>query len=899
MSTYRFTSLLEPKSVAVVGASETAGSLGGLVLKAIRDGGFAGATLPVNPKYRTVFGLACSRSLASVEGPIDLAVIATPAASIPGVIADAAAARVQAAVILTAGLGRGEGSIAEAVRLKARESGLRIVGPNCLGILSPQVRLNASFARRLPLDGSLALVSQSGAIAAGLVEWAWRRRIGFSGIVSLGDAIDVDFGDCLDHFAEDARTSAILLYVEGLADAAKFISAARKAARVKPVIVMKAGRHAEGARAAATHTGALAGSDAIYDAAFHRAGCLRVRDLDELFAVAETLATQAPVAGERLAILTNGGGLGVLAVDRLMDFGGRLAELSETTLRTLDAALPPTWSKANPVDIIGDAAGDRYAAALGALLDDDQCDSVLVMNCPTAVTSSSDAAAAVIAATDAHRQTGRGRKPVFSMWMGADQPQRLAFEAHGIASFESEVGAVRGITHLMALHARKLALLIPPAALPAAIKPDREMASAAIREALADGRSWLDPVEAGDVLVAYGVPAPGVRLAATALDAARIAAVLLAEAPGLAVKIQSRDIIHKSDVDGVRLGLATPDAVAAAATDIMDRARRLRPEARIEGVTIQPMIQRVHARELIIGMTVDPTFGPVLLFGHGGTAVEVIGDKGLALLPLDFDQARTLIAETRVSRLLAGYRNVPPADRDAIAMLLVRVSRLVEDHPDIVGLDLNPVLADASGVIAVDARIQLQAIGQPDRERAAGRRFAIRPYPRHLETEITLAAGGRLEVRPMRPTDDGALIDMLARCSASDLRQRFFGITRTADRRMIARLTQLDYAREMAFVALDPESKAIVAVVRLHGDANHGKAEFAILVRSDRQGRGIGRELMAMIVGFARQEKYHEIYGHTLIDNAPMQTLCAGLGFSADSNSAGTGETILRLDLTT
>jgi acetyltransferase len=897
MSTYRFSSVFAPGSIAVVGASETAGSLGGIVLQAIRDGGFPGAIHAVNPRRRAVFGVPCHRSLAAIGAAVDLVVVATPAHAVAGVIDDAAAAGAGAAIILTAGLGRGPGSIAEAVRLKARECGLRLVGPNCLGVLSPRTRLNASFARRLPMEGSLALISQSGAIAAGLVEWAWQRRIGFSGIVSIGDAVDIDFGDCLDHFAEDPGTKAILLYVEGLTDAPKFITAARKAARIKPVVVIKAGRHAEGARAAATHTGALAGSDAVYDAAFQRAGCLRVMGLDELFAVAETLATQEPIAGDRLAVLTNGGGLGVLAVDRLMDFGGRLATLSDATLAALDRALPPTWSKANPVDIIGDAPAERYKAALDALLEDDGCDAVLVMNCPTAVTSSAEAASAVIASARAHRTARGRRKPVFSVWMGGDQALRATFESDGIASFESEVDAVRGISHLMRLHGQQQALLAAPAPQPSAIHPDRDKAAQAIRGALADGRTWLNPVEVADVLEAYGVAAPQAMLAATAPQAAAVARGMLTQAAGLAVKIQSRDIVHKSDVDGVRLGLATPEAAAAAATDIMERARRLRPNARIEGVTIQPMIQRTHARELIVGMTVDPTFGPVLLFGHGGTAVEVIDDKALALLPLDFDQARKLIAETRVSRLLAGYRNIPAADRDSVAMVLVRVSRLVEDNPEIVGLDLNPVLADATDAIAIDARIQVADIGDADRDHVSETRFAIRPYPRHLERTFVSSGGVSIDVRPLRPTDDRALMEMLQRCTPEDVRHRFFGVARATDRRLIARLTQLDYAREMAFVAIDPDSRDIIAVVRLHGDSNHDTAEFAILVRSDRQELGVGHGLMTMIIDFARKERYREIFGHILGDNNKIAALCASLGFTSQSVSGGTGETIVRLPI--
>ncbi len=459
MSTYNLSHLFEPASIAVVGATDRSGALGAAILRTIRAGGFGGAIHPVNPRHRRVMGLPCHKSIRDIGSPVDLVVIVTPAGVVPDAIDDAAAASARAAIVITAGLGHGPGSIAETVRLKARASGLRIVGPNCLGVLSPRARLNASFARSLPKAGGLALVSQSGAVAAGLVEWARHHGVGFSGVVSLGDAIDVDVGDCLDHFAEDAATQAIMLYVEGVTDARKFMSAARKAARVKPVIALKAGRHSAGAKAAATHTGALAGSDVVYDAAFRRAGCIRVLDLDELFAAAETLAARPPIRGDRLAILTNGGGLGVLAVDRLLDFEGRLAELSLETCQALDAVLPATWSRANPIDIIGDADAARYAAALKPLLACPANDAILVMNCPTAVASPAEAAETIIGLVEDHRKQAAEPKPVFSVWLGADQQQSSRFESAGIASFASEADAVRGISHLFDMHRQRTALL--------------------------------------------------------------------------------------------------------------------------------------------------------------------------------------------------------------------------------------------------------------------------------------------------------------------------------------------------------------------------------------------------------------------------------------------------------
>ena len=894
MSTYRLDKLFHPSGVAVVGASPRDGSLGGIVLGGLRQGGYQGALHAINPKHDAVFGIPCHASLGALATAPDLVIVATPAHAVADVIDDAIRIGAQTAIVLTSGLGHGAASLAETIRLRARAAGLRLVGPNCLGVLAPRASLNASFARQLPPQGPVALISQSGAIAAGVVEWAIQRRIGFSGVVSLGDAIDVDFGDCLDHFAEDASTAAIVLYVEAITDARKFLSAARKAARIKPVIVIKAGRHEQGARAAATHTGALAGSDLVYDAAFRRAGCLRVFDLDDLFTAISTLAVQKPFSGDRLAILTNGGGLGVLAVDRLEDVGGTLAAISAGTLARLDAALPATWSRANPVDIIGDAPARRYADAMGALLADNANDAVLVMNCPTALTSAQDAAGAVIAAAKALDGNKARTKPVFSVWLGSPPDRKQQFEDAGIPSYDTEAAAIAGIAQLMTLHRTGAALLEIPPPLAESIAPERDRARSAIRRSEAEARAWLNPAEVSDLLAAYGINATPVRLAADGRQAASAAGEFLARGESCVVKIQSRDIVHKSDVDGVRLGLASAGAVEQAADDILARARASRPDARIDGVTIQPMILRPNARELIIGVAVDPTFGPVILFGHGGTAVEVIDDKAMALLPLDLAQARGLMAGTRVSRLLRGYRNVAAADAGVVADILVRVSRLIEDQQQIIGIDLNPVLCDENGAVALDARVQIAPGGS---DHPARPDFAIRPYPRELEAVATLPDGARIGIRPLRPTDARAVADMLGHCSADDLQMRFFAAMRSVDMVLIARLTQLDYAREMAFVAIDPASHDILGVARLHGDANHDKAEYAIIIRSDHQGRGIGHELMTRLVAFARAEAFHAITGQVLAENSRMLALCRKLGFEVAQAEPGDSTLMVQLPL--
>ena len=740
MSTYRLEKLFAPRSVAVVGASPRRTSPGRAVLQNLRSGGFPGPIGLVNPRYDEIEGVRSVRTIQELPEPPDLLVIAAPPQSVPGIVAAAGERGTATAIIITAGLGHGAGSLADACEKAARATGLRLVGPNCLGVLAPRAKLNASFAARMPPAGDLALVSQSGAITAGLVEWSAAHGIGFSAAVSLGDKIDVDFGDLLDFFALDRATRAILLYVESINNARKFMSAARAAARIKPVVVIKSGRHAQGAKAAQTHTGALAGADAVYDAAFRRAGLLRVLDLDELFAAAETLGRVQPFSGKRLAILTNGGGIGVLAVDRLADLGGTLAGISADTMKRLDAALPPIWSHANPVDIAGDADGARYAAAFEALLEDPENDAILVMNVPTALASAEAAAKSVAAVAQAHRSRSIRPKPIFAVWVGSSDTATPIFEAARIPNYPTESDAVRGIMHSGALSGGARSLDGDAAELAAGFRAGRRgrprgcRRGGAARPRSSDG-PWLDPIEVTRLLAAYSIPVAPALLARDAEEAAAVAAPLLAAGSTVVAKILSPDIVHKSEVGGVRLNLTSEGAVREAVADILARAKAARPDARITGVTIHPMILRPKARELIAGIADDPTFGPVVVFGRGGTAVEVIADKALALPPLDLELARQLISRTRVARVLRAYRDVPAADQDAIALVLVKLAQLAADLPEVRELDLNPVLADQNGFIAVDARVAVAAVDRPRRGPPGHPRFAIRPYPKEWERQ--------------------------------------------------------------------------------------------------------------------------------------------------------------------
>ena len=769
-------------------------------------------------------------------------------------------------------------------------------------MLSPRADLDASFLAKPARAGNLAVVSQSGAIVAALVEWGHQNSVGFSGVVSLGDQLDVDFGDCLDHFALDGQTDAILLYIEAISDARKFLSAARAAARAKPVIVVKAGRHGAGARAALSHTGALTGSDAVYDAAFRRAGLTRVLDLEELFAAAETLARGDRMLGERIGILTNGGGVGVLAVDRLIDFGGRLAPLSTETSAALEACLPKTWSRANPVDIVGDADAPRYAAAMEIMLASEDFDAVLAINCPTALAPSAKAASAVADTTHAVRAARSGGamppKPVFAVWLGEQARSAAIFDAAHIPRFDNERDATRGLMHLVEHGRAQQALLAIPTSLPETFRAGVDVVRALVASALADGRAWLDPVEATRALEAYAIPVAPYRKAGSAAEAQSTAADLFAGNSALAMKILSHDITHKSDVGGVRLDLRDAAAVGQAYHEMLATVAARCPAARLDGVTLQPMIRRPRGAELIAGLADDPTFGPVVMFGHGGVAVEAIGDRALALPPLDLPLARDLISRTRVVRLLEGYRDIPAADLDAIASILVKLAQLSADIPEIRELDLNPLLADADGAIAVDARIAIAKAAPARSGGFSNPRFAIRPYPTEWEGELALSSGGGCHARPIRPEDARIYEAFLRRVTPEDLRMRFFASLGAVTPALVARMTQIDYARAMAFVALDAAGD-IIGVVRLHADAAREAGEFAILVRSDLKGRGLGWALMRRCIDFARAEGLSRIDGFVLRENHEMLEMCGKLGFSFNHEAGAAGVVRVRLELAT
>jgi len=873
MSIRNLDRMFRPASVAVIGASNRERSVGRVLSRNLLSGGFEGPVLPVNPHAKAIGATLAYPDVDALPFAPDLAVISTPPDSVPGIIDSLGRRGTKAAVVITAGFTetRSEAGrqLTQSMLDAARPHLMRVVGPNCVGILVPGIGLNASFAHLQPRAGDIAFVSQSGAVVTAVLDWSTHRDIGFSHVVSLGNMADVDFGDMLDFLLADPKTRAILLYVESITHAPKFMSAARAAARAKPVIVVKSGRTADAARAAASHTGALAGADAVYDAAFRRAGMLRVFTMDELFDAVETLAYGPRIVGDRLAIVSNGGGIGVLATEALSDSGGRLAALAPETMARLDACLPATWSHGNPVDIIGDAPGSRYATALEAVLEDPGTDAVLVLNCPTAIADSREAARATL---DLVESVGsrRRRPPILTSWLGygAAAEARKMFAAARVPTYETPEQAVRGFMHLVRYRRHQALLMETPQPLHEWTAPAVGAARAVIRAAAAEGREMLTGPEAGQVLEAYGVPVAQTLTAATPEEAGRAAERIGGR---VALKILSHAISHKSDVGGVQLGLEGREPVQAAAEAMLATVAERSGGAPVDGFAVQAMAAMAHAHELIVGVNRDPVFGPTVLFGKGGVEVEVVRDSAVGLPPLNSILAQDMIAQTRVHDLLRGYRDRPAADLEAIHRVLERVGQLSLDLPEVAELDINPLLAGASGVVALDARIRIQPA-----ESAAPP--AIRPYPEHLVHRAVLDDGTTVSIRPIRPEDEPGIAEMMARSSTEDLRLRFFAPIRQLSHESAARLTQIDYGREMAFVAV--EDGELLGVSRLAEDPEGETAEFAVMVRSDRQKRGLGEQLMGDLIAYARDRGIAILHGTVMTENRRMLALCGKLGFA-------------------
>lgn len=864
--------LFEPRAVAVVGASDKEDSAGNRVFRNLKDAGFEGPVYPVNPHHRHLLGERSYRSIADTPQPVDLAVISTPTHAVAEVVRECGEHGVSGLVILTAGIER-DGGLERRILDYARHYRMHVIGPNCLGIMRPKVGLNATFSRNQAVDGGLALVSQSGALVSAILDWAQARNIGFSLTASLGNASDADFGHLLDYLATDANTRAILLYVEGLRDSRSFMSGLRAAARVKPVIVVKAGRRPDGSRAAISHSGALVGSDQVFEAALARAGGIRVHTVEQLFSAAEILSKGFRLGGDRLCIVTDGGGPAVIASDRANEIGVRLASLSAGAIQKLDATLPRHWSRTNPVDLLEDATPERYRDALSVCLDEDGVDAVLAMLVPQAMTAPERIAETVI---EASRGT---HKPVLACWMGDAQVRgaRQQFAEAGIPQFETPEASVEAFAALERYQSNHRLLLQVPG--PAAFRPGRETDGARliIENALSDGRQLLTNLESKAVLRAFDIPVVQTVEARSASEA-----LVVAESIGypLAMKVSSPTLTHKSDFGGVRLDIADAQHVRRAYDELVAAAHQAHPDASVTGVTLEPMQHRVHGRELMVGVSTDRVFGPIINFGGGGTAVELVEDIAVALPPLNGFLADRLISAPRVARRLAAYRELPAVNLDAVRNVLLQVSELVCALPHVQELDINPLIADENGVVAVDARMR---VGAPARGVDRYGHLAVHPYPSHLVRRTQLPNGTDIVIRPIRPEDaerERAFVDAL---SPEAKYYRFMENLRELSPAMLARFTQIDYDRELALIAvrLDGDDEAEqLGVARYNMDPDGESCEFAIVVADNVRRQGLGSRLMSELIESARARGLREIHGDVLAENRKMLKLMRQLGFS-------------------
>jgi acetyltransferase len=880
MSVRNLEALFQPSSVALIGASDRAGSLGSVLLRNLKLGGFKGTIWAVNRRHALVDGMQAWPDVQALPQTPDLAVICTPAGTVPELISALGHKGTRAVIVISAGLKQasatGLPTLEQSMLDAAQPHLLRILGPNCIGLLVPAIGLNASFAPGNAFPGKLAFVTQSGALATAMLDWANTRGIGFSHFISMGDSADVDFGDVLDYLASDASTRAILMYAESVKAARKFMSAARAAARNKPVIIVKAGRAPDGARAAASHTGALAGSDSVMDAAIRRAGMLRVGTLESLFDAAETLAYARPLRGERLAIVTNGGGAGVLAADALQLGGGKLAELSAQTLADLSQYLPATWSRGNPIDIIGDAPVGRYQDALRIVLAAPEIDAVLFMHAPTAIVPAQGIASACLP------MMVESSKPVLTCWLGgvAVAAARTACAQAGMASYSTPERAAGAWMQLVNYARSQEALQQMPTATEQDFVPDRQRAHTLHAQALLEGREWLDGEQAQELLQAYGIPT--IQTLKVHDEEEAVAAAHEIGYP-VALKIVSPHIIHKSDVGGVALGLASAEELRGAVAKMRQQVALQLPHAQLAGFTVQSMAQRPGALELIVGIATDPVFGPVLLLGEGGTAVELHTNHAVALPPLNTNLALDMVTRSGLTPLLAGYRGKAPANTQALLTTLLHVSQMACDLPWLAELDINPLLVDAQGVLALDARVKLRVV-------VAGEvsRLAIRPYPSALEERITLA-GYELLVRPIRPEDGQRLTAFYAKATPADMRLRFFMSRREVPHSELARYSQIDYDREMTFIALATSQageKTMVAEVRAVCDPDNLRAEFAVQVASGWQGKGLGQLLLRKLTGYLRERGTTEVLGQCLRENTAMASLARTAGFDVAAEAS-------------
>src|SRR5271157_2709752 len=877
-------SFFSPASVALIGATDREGSVGCTVLRNLQNAAYKGRVFPVNPKRTEIFGLPCYPSVAAIPGPVELVIVVTPAATVSGIVAECVAAEVKSIVVISAGFKEkgAEGvALEQEIQSQLRNCSTRLIGPNCLGIMNPWLGLNATFAQDIARPGSVAFLSQSGALLTAILDWSLSEHVGFSAIVSTGSMLDVGWGELLSFFGDDANTSSILLYMESVGDARAFLSAAREVSFSKPIIVIKAGRSEAASKAAASHTGAMTGSDEVYDAAFRRCGVLRVDRISDLFHMADVLGKQPRPRGPRLTILTNAGGPGVLATDTLMAIGGELPPLSESATQKLNSFLPAHWSHANPIDILGDADPERYARATEIALQDPNSDGLLVILAPQGMTDPAQVAEGLKVHAKTHG------KPILASWMGGQgvEPGVKILTAAGIPAFDYPDSAVRAFKSMWNYTYNLRGLYETPFSAddPAAVSGRKEKVRCLIEAAANSGRTLLTELESKEILKLYGIPT-----VPTVLAQSEDEAVAKAKKIGfpLVLKVHSETVTHKTDVGGVQLNLANEkevrDAYRAIESSVIAKSGR----AAFLGVTVQPMV-RAQGYELILGSSIDAQFGPVILFGSGGQLVEVCPDRALALPPLNSTLALRLMEQTKILKALKGVRGRKPVDVPALEDLLVRFSQLVVEQRWIKEIDINPLLASPERLLALDARVVLHGPEVTEEELPE---TAIRPFPIHLVSEWTMKDGKRVTIRPIRPEDEPAMIEFHKKLSERSVYLRYFQPLKLTQRTAHERLTRtcfIDYNREMALVAErkgEGDETEILAVGRLSKLHGRDEAEMAAVAIDAAQHKGLGTELYRRLIHFAREEKLKRVVSNMLPENREMRAVCVKCGFKMYSS---------------
>jgi acetyltransferase len=877
---YGLDAIFAPESVAVIGATSRPGTVGRTVLENLLHGGFRGKVYAVNAQHEEVLGLKAYKSVRDIPGPVDLAVVATPAATVSRIIGECVESGLRSAVVISAGFkerGAEGAALEQQIREQLRRSSMRLIGPNCLGIMNPTIGLNATFAKDAPQAGNVAFLSQSGALLTAILDWSHREEVGFSAIVSTGSMLDVGWGDLIYHFGDDPHTKSILIYMESVGDARSFLSAAREVALSKPIIVIKAGRSEAASRAAASHTGALTGSDEVLDAAFRRSGVLRVHNIADLFYMAAVLGRQPRPNGPRLTILTNAGGPAVLATDALVANGGELAELSPESLRRLNEFLPTHWSHDNPIDVLGDADSERYARALEVAAQDSNSDGLLVILAPQGMTDP-----AQIAERLKPYAKGSG-KPVLASWMGGNSVAagEAGLNSAGIPTFSFPDTAARTFTYMWRYTYNLRGLYETPTLSERSEMENasREQVEQIIQKARGQGRVLLSELESKRVLSLYGIPAVETRVAAREDEAAAIAALI---GFPVVLKVFSETITHKTDVGGVKLNLQDEAGVRSAYRAIRASVAEKVGAEHFAGVTVQPMV-KLEGYELILGSSVDPQFGPVILFGSGGQLVEVYSDRALALPPLNTTLAQRMMEQTKIFTALKGVRGRQPVNMAALEQVLVRFSQLVAEQPWIAEVDINPLLVSPEQLLALDARIVLHGAAVTlDRLPKP----AIRPYPLQYVSSWMMKDGKQVTIRPIRPEDETLMVKLHETLSDRSVYVRYFcslSLSRRVAHERLLRICFGDYDREMALVAerTDPATgeRRIIAVGRLNKLHARNEAEVAVLVSDQYQNLGLGNELLKRVVQIARDEKLSQVSAEMLTDNIAMQSIMRQLGF--------------------